>query len=102
MSVGVFVVVFAVGAGALALWVDNRFPRIAPATLRGALLHVGASIVAAQVVVPIGIRLAASGASDGVTLLGVFGIGLPGLTYTLLAAIWIIKVVHRTLRGLPH
>jgi hypothetical protein len=102
VSVGVFLVVFAVSAGALALWVDHRFPRLAPRTLRAALLHVGASIVVAQLIVPIGMRVVAAGPSDAATLLGVFGIGLPGLTYSLLAAVWIMKTVHRTLRGLPH
>jgi hypothetical protein len=102
VSVGVFLVVFAVGAGALALWVDERLPRLAPRTLRAALLHVGASVVVAQLVVPIGLRAMAGAASDTVALLGLFGIGLPGLTYSLLAAVWIMKSVHRTLRGLPH
>ena len=102
MSVGVFLIVFAFVSGALAFWIDQRFSRLAPGTLRGAVVHVGVSVVVAQLFVPVGLRLVASGASEAATLVGLFAIALPGLTYTLLAAIWIIKTVQRTMRGLPH
>ncbi len=102
MSVGVFLVAFALGSGALALWIDQRLPRLAPGTLRAAFIHVGASIVVAQLVVPAGMGTLGSARSGVVFLTAVFAIGLPALTYSFLAAVWIMKVLHRTLRGLPH
>lgn len=102
MSVGVFIVAFALGSALLALWIDQRFPRLAPQTLRAALLHVGASVVVAQLVVPAGMGALDTATSAVARLSGLFGIGLPALTYSFLAAVWIMKVLHRTLRGLPH
>jgi hypothetical protein len=98
VSAGVFLIAITVGAGAIALWLDVRFPKAAPKEMRQALLHVGLSIVVAQLAVPLLIKtIAAAGSPVGV-FLALFGIGFPALTYCLLASIWIIKGLQAALR----
>ena len=101
MSVGIFLVAFAVVAGVLALWVDYRFPGLAPETLVGALIHVGASLVGMHVIVRFGVGVLLADASETIRFAAVFGVALPVLAYAFLAGFWILKIVHRTVRGLP-
>jgi hypothetical protein len=98
VSVGVFLIALTVGAGAVALWVDARFPRFAPKEMRHALLHVGLSIVVAQLAVPVLIKTIAAAGSPAGILFALFAIGFPALVYCLLASIWIIKGVQAAFR----
>jgi hypothetical protein len=50
MGLLVFSVAFVAGAGALALWVDRRFPGIRPRDMRGALIHLGVAFVLSRLV----------------------------------------------------
>lgn len=101
MSVGMFLVLFAVVAGVLAIWVDYRFPALAPETLGGAFIHVGASLVGTHLLVRFGMGVLLADASETVTFAAVFGVALPALAYAFLAGFWILKIMHRTMRGLP-
>ena len=98
MSVSLFLVCLAVGAGAIALWVDARLRRFAPSTLRTVLLHIGASIVIGQLAVPGLTTLLTSGDSQVYTLVAIFAVGFPALTYCFLASIWLIKTLQASLR----
>jgi hypothetical protein len=99
MAVPFMVLLIGLGAGALALWVDARFPRLAPTEMRPALIHVGISIVIAQLVVPIGMR-ALLGLETAVgTLLAVFAVAFPAIVYALLAGLWVIKLTTGVLRS---
>jgi hypothetical protein len=101
VSATVFLILFAVGSAAVAWWCDDRFPGLAPENLRAALIHVGVSVVAAQVLVPIGLQYLLASGSQAVTLVAVFGLALPALTYSFIAAIWVLKLV-RGMLGLGH
>jgi hypothetical protein len=82
----------------IALWLDARFPKIAPKDMRQALMHVGLSIVVAQLAVPLLVKtIAAAGSPVGV-LFALFLIAFPALTYCLLASVWIIKGLQAALR----
>jgi hypothetical protein len=98
MSIGVFLVFLALGAGAVALWVDVRMTRLAPSNLRSALFHVGASIVIGQLAVPLLTKLLLEGGSVAYSMVAIFAVGFPALTYCFLASIWIIKIVQGSLR----
>jgi hypothetical protein len=98
LSIGQLLILIVFGAGAIALWLDARFPGATPKDLRQALLHVGVSIVAAQLLVPILIKTIAAAGSPIAALLAVFVIGFPALTYCLLASVWIIKGLQGALR----
>jgi hypothetical protein len=86
-----FVVASVGGAAALALWVDVRFPALAPESLTARLL----ALVVAGLAADAGSRLFAGvlavesvGAGRGLAALGVL---LPGLTVAFLAGLWLLR-----------
>jgi hypothetical protein len=97
MTPNVFAVCFLIGALAVALWIDIRFPALAPTGLRPVLWHVGGTIVGAQLLVPLAMHLL--GGPPAVTLVAVFLVAFPALVYTLLAAIWIFRIAGTAFRG---
>ncbi len=101
MSVGIFLVFLAVGAGALALWLDFRFPRLAPESLGQALLHLCASFLVARLLVPLALPALLEGVSEAATPVVVVAVALPTVTYAFLTGVWILKLMYGTLRGLP-
>lgn len=98
VSVSLFLVFLALGAGAIALWVDVRLKRFTPTTLRAVMLHVGASIVVGQLAVPVLTHLLAGGGSYYYGFVVIFAVGFPALTYCFLASIWMLKTLQATLR----
>ena len=101
MSGTLFLVAFALVGAALAWWVDVRLPALGAENMRAAIIHVGVSVAVAQLLVPAALHFLLDG-SQTVALLAIFGIALPALTYSFLAAIWMIKLVRGLLGGLPH
>jgi hypothetical protein len=97
LSPAVFAVCFLGGAAAMALWIDFRFPRFAPRSFRGALLHVGGTIVVAQFLTPLATHLLVG--SLLWTLVSTFAVGFPALVYTLVVAIWIIRLLSGFVGG---
>ena len=98
MTVQHFVIALTVAAALLAVWLDARFPGIAPRRMLAAVVHVLSAILLSRVAVP--------GAVDlfvdlGSPMTGVFAIALPGLTYMFLSAYWVLKLVRDTLSGNP-
>jgi hypothetical protein len=98
VSPTVFAVFFLGGAASIAVWIDVCFPRLAPGSLRGAILHVGGTIVGAQLLTPLATHLL--GGSAFLTLVVTFAVGFPALVYTLLAAIWFLRVLRDIGRSL--
>jgi hypothetical protein len=92
-----FAICFLIGCAVVALWLDLRFPGLAPATVKAALLHVVATLLAAQLVFPAAFHSLAS--SWLRTLAALFLVALPALTYSLLVALWILKIVANASRG---
>jgi hypothetical protein len=92
MSNGTFVLALAAGAGLLAVWIDVRFPSLAPERLGRTLLHAGAAMLVLQllpVVLESGLNLWAA----------IFGLALPVLSYALLTTLWMLRIA-RTALGL--
>ncbi len=89
MSNGTFALVLTAGAALLALWIDARLPKLAPATMRWVLLHVGAAVLTLQVIPGAG--------SNTMIYVVLFGVVLPALVYSFLAAIWFIKLAQTAL-----
>jgi hypothetical protein len=88
-------ILIALGAAAIALWVHVRFPRLAPAGIQPRfVLHVVACGLILKLFVPSGLALTAGVGTVSATLLGVFGIAFPGLVYTFLVTVWILKLVQ--------
>lgn len=97
LTTSAFAVCFLVGAAVVAVWLDVRFPRLAPGSLKATLVHVGVTIVAAQIVLPFSFH--ALQGSRMLTLVALFGVAFPILTYSLLVAVWVLKLVANAARG---
>jgi hypothetical protein len=100
LSSSTFAICFLVGCAVVALWLDVRFPRLGPATVKGTLLHVAATIVAAQLLFPVAFESVTG--SLVWTLAALFVVALPALTYSLLVAVWVLKLVADASRGRFH
>ncbi len=99
MGFGVYLVLFALGAGAVALWLDFRFPDWTPRNVRGAIVRLAASFVIAHVVVPTAFGLVAPIDVRPLKVLAIFAVAFVAVTYSLLAAIWMIKLAQARMRG---
>jgi hypothetical protein len=82
-----FLPLFLLGAGALALWVDVRHPKLAPDSLSKRVLAAACALLALQLF-PV---FHGSAVAVYVT---VFGIMLPVLVSSLLAALWLMRAVQ--------
>jgi tellurite resistance protein TehA-like permease len=94
-----FVVLFFTAAVALALWTHQRMPSAAPRDLRTAMLHIGGSLIACQLVAPGAGKVFASTGDSLMRLVGLVGVSLPALVYALLSVIWLISLLQGTLRN---
>jgi hypothetical protein len=95
VSVEVFAILFLLGASAIALWVDARFPGIAPPNLRRALLRTLIAIGVSRVVFPPAWHEALSHTH---VLVAMFSVAFPCLTLVFLCGIWSIRQLQATLR----
>jgi len=95
VSVQVFAILFLFGASAVALWVDLRFPELAPADLRRAILRTIIVIAASKVLFP---PVWEAALANAPVLLAVFSVAFPCLAIVLLCAIWAIRLLQATMR----
>jgi hypothetical protein len=97
MTVHQFLMVLTVGAAAIALWINARFPKLAPDGIRTAIIHVGAAMLVGQVLLP-SLTDVVPGSNPVMRALVItFILGLPALVYTLLASIWVIRIAQGAL-----
>jgi hypothetical protein len=96
MSVQVFGILFLLGAGAIALWLDARFPQFAPANLRRALWRTLIALAASQLVFP---PVWEATLAQSPVLVAIFTVAFPCLTWILLSTIWSIRHLQATMRG---
>jgi len=91
MSRELFMLLFVVGSGSLAVWIALRVPRIAPHTLWAAGVHICAALLLGCVLSP-ALRLVPGQPGTTSVLVALFAIALPALTYMLLAGLWLLLV----------
>ncbi len=89
MSNGTFALVLTAGAALLALWIDTRLPKLAPASMLRVFLHVGAAMLT--------LHLIPGAHSTAMIYVAVFGVALPALVYSFLTAIWFIRLAQSAL-----
>jgi hypothetical protein len=89
LSNGTFALVLTAGAALLALWIDTRLPKLAPASMRRVFLHVGAAMLT--------LHLIPGANSNAMIYVAVFGVALPALVYSFLTAIWFIRLAQSAL-----
>jgi hypothetical protein len=98
MSMTTFVLFLCSGAALIALWLVTRWPERGPDDMTKALLHVAASVVVLQLLVPAIHVVGATGVPAAQFIVS-FGIVLPGLTYVFVAAAWLIRAAAGRLQG---
>lgn len=99
MGVGPTVVMIALGAGAIAFWIDVRFPRFTPADMRGVLIHFGIWLVASYLIAGPAMTFLFEYEQPIHTLAAIFGFAFPVIVYGLLCGFWVMKVLHGVMRG---
>lgn len=99
MSPGIFVLFLALGAAIVALWIELRFPALAPITLRASLVHAAVASVALVVVPAAFDPMLDVRDSLTVALVALFGGVFPVLVYAFLTFTWLVKPLARGLPG---
>lgn len=97
LSPQIATIVFAVGAGALALWVDVRFPNLSPQRLPTMIGHAFVSMVALEVAA-MALR-AVTGGAHLRTLAVLVGLMLPALVYTFVVCVWVMRHFSGAMHG---
>jgi hypothetical protein len=87
-----FLLAFVVGAGALAVWVAQRLPGLAPRSWVAAGVHLALAVVVGSLLPPMLSLVPGQPALPGV-LAALFAVALPALTYMLLAGMWLLMLV---------
>jgi hypothetical protein len=83
----VFEIALVTGAATIALWLDRRFPRLAPASLGGRL--------AAMIGAGIAVTLApVSAATRTLLYASIFGAVFPAFVFSFLASLWLLRAVR--------
>jgi hypothetical protein len=98
MTLENFLLALGVGSALLALWFVVRFPEKTPRGYTPALLHVCAALLLG----PVACRIAPVVWNNGYPLLAIFGVLLPVLVYTFLAAAWWFKLATQTIQRYRH
>ncbi len=100
ISSGTYVVVLLFSSFALAVWVDVRWPQLMPKELRGTVLHVGASLLALQILVAAGLKIGHG--SPRIMLVTIVTFIVPALVYCLIAGIWVLKLAQGAISHYRH
>jgi hypothetical protein len=85
----------AIGAGAIALWLDVRFKERGPQTVLRTLAHVAVSLLCLQISPALVVLVVAAGESPARKMVAIFAVLLPALSYAWLSSIWLLKLLQR-------
>jgi uncharacterized membrane protein YedE/YeeE len=98
LTVHTFLFCLAVGAGAIALWLDFRLPKLMPWSMRRLLVHI---VIALAVVYFVGpaMSFVTSSAVPAAGLAAVFCIAFPVLVYEFLVGVWMIRLAQSSGAG---
>ena len=101
MSAQQLVLVVAIGAAAIAIWCDRRLGSRGPRSVIWTLAHVGASLLALQVMPQVITLVVTSSADPSRAVAATLFVLLPVLTYVWLSALWLMKLVQRATQLRP-
>jgi hypothetical protein len=93
VSIQVFLVCLALGSAAVALWVNVRFPKLMPWSLRRLLVHLIVAFVVVKSVSPAMGWVAESGV-PAAGLTSIFLVAFPVLVYEFLVGAWMIRLAQ--------
>ena len=86
-----FLLLFVLGAAAIAAWIALRLPKLAPTSFRGGTVHLVATLVVGAVLGP-AVRAVPGLPSELSVLSALFLVALPAITYMLLVGMWIVQL----------
>ncbi len=92
-------VLFVIATAVLALWVDARFPGLAPAEVMRTGIHIGIAFVASTVAAPI-VSDVVVGTGLPLARLAALALVLVALGYLFLTVIWVIKLAQGPMRSM--
>jgi len=97
MSLQGFMLMLCGGAALLGLWIDVRFPQLAPADLMRAAIRIVVAFAIGYLVAPVLTLAIGAGMSPAAALMLLV---LPTLVLFFLAAIWMMRALQAMLPGL--
>ena len=86
-----FLLLFVLGAAAIAAWIALRLPKLAPTSFRGGTVHLVATLLVGAVLGP-AVRAVPGLPSELSVLAALFLVALPAVTYMLLVGMWIVQL----------
>jgi hypothetical protein len=92
------ILAFAIGAAALALWLDTRIPRLAPKSAGIAFFHVIAAAIGCDTA-HFGISAFVSRGTIAGMMAALFLVALPVILYVWLSLLWMTKLVTTELKS---
>jgi hypothetical protein len=93
MSSSLLVLVFALGAGVLAMWVEARFARFTPQSLKARFFHMAVALAFVQLSVAVMRLVVGDGESVSRAIFGLVYVFLPPMVYSFLTSIWLLKLM---------
>ena len=82
---------FVLGSATLAFWVAMCRPKLAPASFRSGGIHLAVALVVGTILGPV--LHAVPGLPSALSLfVALFAVGLPAITYMLLAGMWLVQL----------
>ena len=97
-----YAVVFVLGAGALALWFDQRFPGRTPTGMLALAVHAVAAFVFVRLLPGTGGRILDAIGAPAPELANLFAFVLPAVVYFFVVAVWMIRFAQGLLHGRFH
>ena len=101
MNMQVLIMAMALGGAVISLWIAYRVPSLAPQSLRGVLMHVGAALGVCQIV-PFGLNRTLDPSDLPLTMTGLFGLALPTLVYVFLVGFWVVRMTQDVFSRASH
>jgi hypothetical protein len=86
-----FLLVFVLGAAAIAAWVALRLPKLAPTSFKGGTVHLVVTLVVGAVLGP-AVHAVPGLPSELSVLAALFLLAFPAITYMLLVGMWLVQL----------
>jgi hypothetical protein len=98
VSVSLYVVLFAIGSAAVALWITVRFPKLMPWNMAVLLVHLVLAFLCVYAVGP-GMAVVSASGIPSPRITGVFAVAFPVLVYNFLVGSWMIRLAQASGAG---